>query len=65
MVMCAPDVTKGSDNRYYLYFCYDKVGYISVAISDTPAGRYQFYGYVHYKDGTRLGERKGDEICLN
>ena len=60
MVMYVPDVTKGLDNRYYLYFCYDKVGYISVAVCDTPAGRYQFYGYVHYKDGTRLGERKGD-----
>ena len=60
MAMYAPDVTKGPDNRYYLYFCYDKVKYISVAVCDTPAGRYKFYGYVHYKDGTRLGERKVD-----
>lgn len=29
-------------------------------VCDTPAGRYEFYGYVHYPDGTRLGEREGD-----
>ena len=56
----APDVTKGPDNRYYLYYVFDKCNFVSVAVCDTPAGQYQFYGYVHYKDGTRLGERKGD-----
>ena len=25
------------------------------------AGKYEFYGYVSYGDGTRLGERKGDQ----
>jgi hypothetical protein len=34
---------------------------MSVAVCDEPAGRYEFYGYVHYQDGTRLGEREGDE----
>ncbi len=28
---------------------------------DTPAGQYEFYGYVHDKDGGILGERPGDE----
>ena len=60
MVMYAPDVTTGPDGRYYLYYVFDKVGFVSVAVCDTPAGKYEFYGYVHYKDGTRLGERKGD-----
>jgi len=60
MVMYAPDVTKGPDGKYYLYYIYDKVNFISVAVCDSPAGKYEFYGYVHYKDGTRLGERKGD-----
>ena len=60
MVLYAPDVCRGSDGRYYLYYVFDKVGFVSVAVCDSPAGRYQFYGYVHYKDGTRLGERKGD-----
>lgn len=61
MCLYAPDVTVGPDGRYYLYYALDKVSVISVAVSDTPAGKYEFYGYVHYKDGTRLGERKGDE----
>ena len=57
----APDVTKGPDGRYYLYYVFDKVGFVSVAVWDKPAGKYEFYGYVHYKDGTRLGDRKGDQ----
>jgi hypothetical protein len=58
--MYAPDLTKGPDGKYYLYYVFDKVGSVSVAVCDKPAGKYEFYGYVHYKDGTRLGERKGD-----
>ena len=34
---------------------------MSVAVCDTPAGKFEFYGYVHYDDNTRLGEREGDE----
>ena len=61
MCLYAPDVTIGPDGRYYLYYVLDHVSVVSVAVSDTPAGRYEFYGYVHYEDGTRLGERAGDE----
>lgn len=61
MCLYAPDVTVGPDGRYYLYYVLDKVSVVSVAVCDTPAGRYEFYGYVHYQDGTRLGERPGDE----
>ena len=60
MVLYAPDVVQGPDGRYYLYYVLDKVGFVSVAVCDTPAGKYEFYGYVHYEDGTRLGDRKGD-----
>ena len=60
MVLYAPDVTQGPDGRYYLYYVFDKVGFVSVAVCDTPAGKYEFYGYVHYKDGTRMGDREGD-----
>lgn len=60
MCLYAPDVTKGPDGRYYLYYALDKVPILSVAVCDTPAGRYKFLGYVHYKDGTRLGEMPGD-----
>lgn len=61
MCLYAPDVTVGPDGRYYLYYVLDKISIVSVAVSDTPAGRYEFYGYVHYEDGTRLGEKEGDE----
>lgn len=61
MCLYAPDVTKGPDGRYYLYYVLDKVSIVSVAVCDTPAGKYEFYGYVKYPDGTRLGEREGDE----
>lgn len=57
----APDVTVGPDRKYYLFYVLDKVSVVSVAVCDTPAGKYEFYGYVHYADGTRLGERPGDE----
>ncbi len=61
MCLYAPDVTVGPDGRYYLYYVLDKICIVSVAVCDTPAGEYEFYGYVHYEDGTKLGERPGDE----
>ena len=61
MCLYAPDVTVGPDGRYYLYYVLDHVSVVSVAVCDTPAGQYEFYGYVHYEDGTRLGDRPGDE----
>ncbi len=61
MCLYAPDVAVGPDGRYYLYYVLDKVNIVSVAVCDTPSGRFKFYGYVHYQDGTRLGEKNGDE----
>lgn len=61
MCLYAPDITIGPDGRYYLYYVLDHASVVSVAVCDTPAGEFEFYGYVHYEDGTRLGERKGDE----
>jgi len=61
MVLYAPDVTLGPDGRYYLYYVLDGVDVVSVAVCDSPAGKYNFYGYVHYKDGTMLGRRAGDQ----
>lgn len=54
----APAVTVGPDGRYYLYYVISSWGYVSVAVCDEPAGKYEFYGHVHYKDGTMLGEGK-------
>lgn len=57
----APDVTKGPDGRYYLYYVLSTMDVVSVAVCDTPAGKYEFLDYVRYADGTRLGDRPGDE----
>ncbi len=61
MCLYAPDLVQGSDGKYYLYYVLDKVSVVSVAVSDRPNGRFEFYGYVHYEDGTRLGEKQGDQ----
>lgn len=61
MVLYAPDVAVGPDGRYYLYYVLDKVNVVSVAVCDEPAGKYEFYGFVHYEDGTRLGDKEGDD----
>lgn len=61
MALFAPDVTRGPDGRYYLYYVLNRVGYVSVAVCDKPAGLYRFYGYVRYPDGTPLGAAAQDE----
>lgn len=51
----APDVVRGNDGRFYLYYCL--AGYegpISVAVSDEPDGHYQYLGCVRNADGTPL-----------
>ena len=60
MVLFAPDVVKGADGRYYLYYIPNLSRIVSVAVCDTPAGNYEFYGFVRHQDGTLLGEREGD-----
>ena len=47
MHLFAPDVTRGPDGRYYLYYVLNRVSIVSVAVCDSPAGKYEFYGYVH------------------
>jgi len=60
MHMCAPDVVQGPDGRYYLYYEYDRSIITAVAVCDTPAGQYQFYGYVQTPDGRPYGSKAGD-----
>ena len=55
----APDVLRGPDGRYYLYYVLDKLSVMSVAVSDTPAGTYEYYGCVQYPGGEPVGEREG------
>ena len=59
--MYAPDVVQGNDGRYYLYYCmsgaFGHGGYhgpISVAVCDTPAGKYEYLGFVRWRDGTPM-----------
>ena len=55
--MYAPDVVRGNDGRYYLYYCLaggSFTGPIHVAVCDTPAGKYEYYGEVCNKDGSRF-----------
>lgn len=58
--MWAPDVVQGPDGRYYLYYCLDFLPEIGVAVSDSPAGKYEFLGLVKHEDGIPLGTREGD-----
>ena len=44
----APDVTKGPDGKYYLYYCFSFYPQIGVAVSDKPAGPFEYYGHVKY-----------------
>lgn len=59
--MYAPDVVCGNDGRYYLYYCmageYGCGGYsrpISVAVSDKPAGPFEYLGHVKNPDGSLM-----------
>lgn len=61
-LLFAPDVVRGVDGRFYLYYAFDFLGTMGVAVCDSPDGRYEFYGHVHYKDGTLFGRRKNDEF---
>ena len=61
--MYAPDVTKGNDGRYYLYYFKGNSGMIGVAVCDTPAGRYKYHGHVRYPDGTLLGKKKEPDLA--
>ena len=50
-MLFAPDAAKGPDGRYYLYYALDFANVISVAVSDSPAGPFEFLDYVTYEDG--------------
>lgn len=52
-LLYAPDVARGPDGRYYLYYSLDFTNIISVAVCDTPAGKYEFLAYVTRPDGSR------------
>lgn len=59
----APDVVQGLDGRFYLYYSKDDTSVIGVAVCDTPAGKYEFYGEVSYPDGKVVGD-SGSEYFM-
>lgn len=59
-LLFAPDVCRGADGRYYLFYAFDFLGLMGVAVCDTPAGQYTFLGHIHHADGTLWGRRRGD-----
>lgn len=68
--MYAPDVVRGNDGRYYLYYTLQtSQGFnqpLSVAVCNTPNGKYEFYGHVRNPDGTPfLRFLCGDPAVIN
>ena len=69
----APDVVKGNDGRYYLYYNFttsrpDYSGHdaVHVAVCDAPVGKYEYYGFVKNSDGTVHNTYlMGDPAVLN
>lgn len=52
----APDVIDGPDGKYYLYYELEGVDGISVAVSESPAGPFSYYGQVAYPAGVKREE---------
>jgi len=55
----APDCVQGNDGRYYLYYVamgpnVKNFGPMSVAVSDSPAGPFEYLGDIRNPDGTVL-----------
>ena len=61
-LLFAPDVARGTDGRDYLFYAFDFLGAIGVAVCDMPDGAYQFLGHVHDRNGKLFGRRRGDEF---
>jgi hypothetical protein len=59
-LLFAPDVVRGMDGRYYLYYAIDFLGVMSVAVCDSPAGKYEFLGHIHFSNGRLWGRKSGD-----
>lgn len=54
----APDVVRGNDGRYYLYYTTERFSEpMRVAVCNEPAGQYKFYGLVRNPDGTPFTKR--------
>lgn len=61
----APDVCRGNDGRYYMYYALNNHLAMSVAVADGPFGPYKFYGHMKTKDGRVYGTNEGDAYCFD
>ncbi|SER55394.1 Glycosyl hydrolases family 43 [Gracilibacillus ureilyticus] len=63
--MFAPDLVKGLDGRYYLYYTLGFRSVMGIAVSDSPAGKFDFYGYVSQSNGDLLWNKSGDPFLFD
>lgn len=56
----APDVIQGLDGKYYLYYSKDDSSVIGVAVSNSPAGPFEYMGEVSYADGRVVGDDENE-----
>ncbi len=61
----APDMCRGADGRYYLYYALNNDSVMSVAVCDEPAGKFEFYGHIKTSDGRIYGTEAGDVFCFD
>lgn len=59
-VYYAPDVVRGPDGRFYLYYFVANSSILSVAVCDKPAGKYEYYGDLCLRDGRIYGSDPDD-----
>lgn len=58
----APDFCRGTDGRFYLYYCLDTVSRVGVAVAERPEGPYAFLDYVRTPAGEILGAGPGELV---
>ena len=56
----APDVVQGTDGKYYLFYSVQNSSIASVAVCDTPAGKFEYLGDVHFPNGRVYGSNPED-----
>lgn len=61
-LLFAPDIVQGADGRFYLYYAFDFIGLMGVAVCDSPCGQFEFYGHIRHPDGTQWGRKRGDSF---
>lgn len=61
----APDCCRGPDGRYYLYYALNNHLAMSVAVCDTPSGKFEFLGHMKTADGRIWGTEAGDAYVFD